>query len=83
MLAGLLNWFVSPYVHRLDFDRKSRLLKVKTLNVLAQERQNHFPESDLRFPDTMRPQVTFEVKPYDYQWQIVRICTMRGKISSV
>ena len=60
-ITGLLHWFTSPYVHHLDFDRQSREGTATTMNILSQTQRHHFRESEVIYPDTMRPQVTFEV----------------------
>ena len=61
MLAGLLHWFTSPYVRRLVFDRSSGTLEINTLSVLAQPQTTRIHLSEIRYPDTLRPQVTFQV----------------------
>lgn len=60
-IAGLLHWFTSPYVHQLDFNRELREGEAKTLSIFAQPQIQRFNESEIKFSDTMRPQVTFEV----------------------
>lgn len=59
--AGLLHWFTSPYVHRLEHDRKTGGVTVETMSILGQPQISKFHESAVRYPNTIRPQVTFEV----------------------
>ena len=59
--AGLLHWFTSPYVRRLVFDRSSGTVELHTLSVLAQPQTTRIHLSEVRYPDTLRPQVTFKV----------------------
>ena len=59
--AGLLHWFTSPYVHRLVFDRTSQTLKLETLSVFARRQTTKAHLSQVAYPDTLKPQVTFQV----------------------
>ena len=61
VLAGLLHWFTSPYVRRLVFDRSSGTLEINTLSIFAQPQTTRIHLSEIRYPDTLRPQVTFQV----------------------
>lgn len=60
-LVGLLHWFTSPYVHRLEYDRQSKTVRAQTLSLLAQPVESRFHEAEVQYPDTLRPQVTFQV----------------------
>ncbi len=60
--AGLLHWFTSPYVHRLAYDAASGVVETRTLNVLARPRVDRFPASAVRYPQTLQPQATFQVR---------------------
>ena len=62
MLAGLLHWFTSPYVRRLVYDRKSQTVEVHTWSVFARPQTTRIHLSEIRYPDTLRPQVTFQVR---------------------
>jgi hypothetical protein len=59
--TGLLHWFTSPYVRRLVYDRRSETLDLETLSVLARLLHTRAHLSEVTYPDTMRPQVTFKV----------------------
>lgn len=59
--AGLLHWFTSPYVRRLLFDKKSGSLDVEYLSLLARPQHMRAHISELAYPDTLKPQVTFKV----------------------
>lgn len=58
--TGLLQWFVSPYVHTLRVDRATGTLEATTLNLFAQPVVSRFRVEDAQFADTARPQVTFQ-----------------------
>lgn len=60
--TGLLHWFTSPYVHRLVFDRTSETLDLETLSVLARQQRTRAHMSQVAYPDTLKPQVTFQVR---------------------
>ncbi|BDA40457.1 Uncharacterized protein C1834.10c [Coccomyxa sp. Obi] len=60
--TGLLHWFTSPYVRRLVYDRKSETLEIETLSVFARPQITRTHLSEIAYPDTIRPQVTFAVK---------------------
>ena len=59
--AALLHWFTSPYVRRLVFDRESGTADVHTWSVFARPQMHRIHLSEIRYPDTLRPQVTFQV----------------------
>ena len=60
--AGLLHWFTGPYVHRLVYDRRTRSMDIDTVSFVAQWVHHHGIKLDeLQPPNTMRPQVTFQV----------------------
>ena len=60
MLAGLLHWFTAPYVHRLVYDRRTGSVEAETINILGQRHISRFHVAEAAYPDTIRPQVTFE-----------------------
>ena len=62
--AGLLHWFTSPYVRRLVFDRSSGTVDVHTWSVFARPQEMRIHLSEIRYPNTLRPQVTFQVSGY-------------------
>ena len=59
--AGLLHWFVSPYVHTLRVDRASGNIEATRLNLFARPVTTRFRVEDAQFANTHRPQVTFKV----------------------
>ena len=60
--AGLLHWFTSPYVRRLVFDRSTEGLELETLSILARKQITRTHLSRVAYPDTLKPQVTFQVR---------------------
>ncbi|KAK9823167.1 hypothetical protein WJX72_000778 [[Myrmecia] bisecta] len=60
--TALLHWFTSPYIHRLTYHKSSGLVEVDSLTFLAQHVKDSFHISELEYPDTLRPQVTFKAK---------------------
>ena len=62
--AGLLHWFCGPYVHRLSYEQSTDTLDVTTLNILAQPVRQRLHMQQLRPPEGLRPQATFQVCPY-------------------
>ena len=60
--AGLLHWFVSPYVHRLRYDPGNGWVEATRLDVLARPVVTHFDLGEAQYADTMRPQSTFKVR---------------------
>ena len=59
--AALLHWFTSPYVRRLVFYRISQTVELHTWSVFARPQVTRIHLSEVRYPDTLRPQVTFQV----------------------
>ena len=59
--AALLHWFTSPYVRRLVFHRTSQIVELHTWSVFARPQVTRIHLSEVRYPDTLRPQVTFQV----------------------
>ncbi len=60
-LAGLLHWFVSPYVHKLRYDPATGWVEATRLNLFVRPVTTHFEVGEAQFADTMRPQTTFKV----------------------
>jgi hypothetical protein len=60
--AGLLHWFVSPYVHRLRYDPGNGWIEATRLDILARPVVTHFDIGEAQYADTMRPQSTFKVR---------------------
>lgn len=58
--TGALHWFVSPYVHKLKWKPGSDSFDVEVLSWLATYLPRTIQFSDIKFPDTNRPYVTFE-----------------------
>ena len=59
--AGLLHWFTGPYVHRLSYNHNTQTLDIETVSLFARPTHDSLHLSELQSPNTMRPQVTFEV----------------------
>ncbi|KAK9811076.1 hypothetical protein WJX73_000254 [Symbiochloris irregularis] len=58
--TGLLHWFVGPYVHHLNYRKGSKTVEVDTLNLLARPIHETLRLDDIRPPNTLRPQATFQ-----------------------
>ncbi|DBB04170.1 hypothetical protein WJX77_004853 [Trebouxia sp. C0004] len=59
--TGLMHWFTSPYVHRLIHNSKTGLTEVETLSILAKYKRRTFSHSEIEYPNSFRPQSTFQV----------------------
>jgi hypothetical protein len=59
--AGLLHWFTSPYIHRLEHDPGKSNITVTVLNLFARPVKYTIPLAEIAYPDTLRPQVSFQV----------------------
>ena len=57
-----MHWFTSPYVHRLIHNSKTGLTEVETLSILAKYQRRTFSESEIEYPNSFRPQATFQVR---------------------
>lgn len=60
--AGLMHWFTSPYVHRLIYNSRTGLTEVETLSILAKYQRRTFSEREIEYPNSFRPQSTFQVR---------------------
>lgn len=58
--TAALHWFVSPYVHKLKWKPGSDSFEVEVLSWLATYLPRTIQFSDIKFPDTNRPYVTFK-----------------------
>ena len=56
-----MHWFTSPYVHWLTYNKATGLAEVETLNLFAKHQRRTFSESEVQYPNTLRPQATFQV----------------------
>ena len=59
--AGLLHWFTSPYIHRMVYHRNTGMVDLESLTVLARPRRDSFHVASVAYPQTYRPQATFQV----------------------
>lgn len=59
--AGLLHWFTSPYIHRMVYHRKTGMVDLESLTLLARPRRDIFHVTSVAYPQTIRPQATFTV----------------------
>lgn len=59
--TGLMHWFTSPYVHWLTYNSNTGLAEVETLSLFAKHQRRTFSESEVQYPNTLRPQATFQV----------------------
>ena len=64
--AGLLHWFTSPYIHRLTYHRKTGMVDVESLTILARPRHDSFHVTSVEYPKTLKPQSTFQVTPHTF-----------------
>ncbi|XP_018473060.1 uncharacterized protein LOC108844323 [Raphanus sativus] len=58
--TAALHWFVSPYVHRLRWVPGSDTFEVEMMTWLATFAPKTLKFSDVRYPDTQRPFVSFK-----------------------
>lgn len=58
--TATLHWFASPYVHKLKWKPGSDSFEVEVLSWLATYLPRTIQFSDIKFPDTNRPYVTFK-----------------------
>ena len=59
--TGLLHWFTSPYIHRLTYHRKTGMVDLESLTILARPRHDSFNISAVEYPRSLKPQSTFQV----------------------
>ena len=60
-VAGLLHWFTSPYIHRMVYHRKTGMVDLESLTMLARPRRDSFHVAAAAYPQTLKPQATFQV----------------------
>lgn len=70
---GLLHWFTVPYVHRLRYDRATRMVEVDTLNLFAQHKSTTFHVSEAKPPNSVRPLSTFQVPIAGYMASLLSL----------
>ncbi|ESQ52201.1 hypothetical protein EUTSA_v10017166mg [Eutrema salsugineum] len=58
--TAALHWFVSPYVHKLRWQPGSDTFEVEMMTWLATFTPKTLKFSDIRYPDTQRPYVSFK-----------------------
>ncbi|KAJ4903681.1 Uncharacterized protein Rs2_17632 [Raphanus sativus] len=58
--TAALHWFVSPYVHKLRWQPGSDTFEVEMMTWLATFAPKTLKFSDVRYPDTQRPFVSFK-----------------------
>ncbi|KAJ0262127.1 hypothetical protein HA466_0051140 [Hirschfeldia incana] len=58
--TAALHWFVSPYVHKLRWQPGSETFEVEMMTWLATFAPKTLKFSDVRYPDTQRPFVSFK-----------------------
>ncbi|CAH8387184.1 unnamed protein product [Eruca vesicaria subsp. sativa] len=58
--TAALHWFVSPYVHKLRWQPGSDTFEVEMMTWLATFTPKTLKFSDIRYPDTQRPFVSFK-----------------------
>ncbi|CAN8316522.1 unnamed protein product [Cochlearia groenlandica] len=58
--TAALHWFVSPYVHKLRWQPGSDTFEVEMMTWLATFAPKTLKFSDIRYPDTQRPFVSFK-----------------------
>jgi TMEM70/TMEM186/TMEM223 protein family len=78
--TGLLHWFTSPYIHRLVYDPTKQDVTVTVLNLLARPVTYTIPLSEIGYPNTLRPQASFEVRswPHPLFCKFVSFCDSPG-----
>ena len=59
--TGLLHWFTGPYVHRLEYHKRTQTLDIETVSFFARRVHRSVHLNELQPPDTLRPQATFQV----------------------
>ncbi|KAF2611039.1 hypothetical protein F2Q70_00008396 [Brassica cretica] len=60
--TAALHWFVSPYVHKLRWQPGSDTFEVEMMTWLATFAPKTLKFSDIRYPDTQRPFVSFKAE---------------------
>ncbi|CAF2122836.1 uncharacterized protein LOC103857585 [Brassica rapa] len=60
--TAALHWFVSPYVHKLRWQPGSDTFEVEMMTWLATFAPKTLKFSDVRYPDTQRPFVSFKAE---------------------
>ncbi|CAA7020328.1 unnamed protein product [Microthlaspi erraticum] len=60
--TAALHWFVSPYVHKLRWQPGSDTFEVEMMTWLATFTPKTLKFSDIRYPDTQRPFVSFKAE---------------------
>ncbi|KAF8108970.1 hypothetical protein N665_0104s0277 [Sinapis alba] len=60
--TAALHWFVSPYVHKLRWQPGSDTFEVEMMTWLATFTPKTLRFSDIRYPDTQRPFVSFKAE---------------------
>ncbi|CAH8264856.1 unnamed protein product [Arabidopsis lyrata] len=58
--TAALHWFVTPYVHKLRWQPGSDTFEVEMMTWLATFTPKTLKFSDIRYPDTQRPYVSFK-----------------------
>ena len=81
--AALLHWFTSPYVRRLVFNRTSQTLELHTWSVFARPQVTRIHLSEVRYPDTLRPQVTFQVSFFAVIQPFLHCCCASACLSDM
>lgn len=66
LTTGALHWFTKPYVHELNYDGKTKEIEIKSIDLLSRLRSHKFHISDVTFPTSLNPVVTFMAKGKPY-----------------
>ena len=69
LFTGLMHWFTGPYVHRLTYDRSTQRFSAKTMSLLARPVQTTFFPNEVKYPQSLRPNVTFQVRQSAFLWR--------------
>lgn len=57
--TGLLHWFTSPYVHRLEHLPKEDTIKVNSLDMLGRRKQRNIPLTEVSEAQSVHPLSSF------------------------
>ncbi|XP_009141521.1 uncharacterized protein LOC103865483 isoform X1 [Brassica rapa] len=78
--TAALHWFVSPYVHKLRWQPGSDTFEVEMMTWLATFAPKMLKFSDIRYPDTQRPFVSFKAEG-EYYFVDAERCTNKALLA--
>ncbi|CAF1867550.1 BnaC04g44760D [Brassica napus] len=78
--TAALHWFVSPYVHKLRWQPGSDTFEVEMMTWLATFAPKTLKFSDIRYPDTQRPFVSFKAEG-EYYFVDAERCTNKALLA--